>query len=142
MVAQVLIAVAFVLSTWSSHGVPAMTVGALVGTMGVILTITALRALGSALTPTPVPREASALQTSGIYRWIRHPIYTGLLTIMLGAVIGAGTGGGALWWIVAVGFFTAKAHWEDRLLHERYGTVWEQWARNTGALLPRMRGRR
>lgn len=139
---QAVIAVAFVLSPWSLHGAIAVVLGAALCALGVVVAIAALRALGSALTPTPVPRDGSALQTNGIYRWIRHPIYTSLLTIMLGLLLGAGTGVGVLWWLVAIGFFTAKSRWEDRLLHERYGTVWEQWARTTGALLPRIRGRR
>ena len=138
---QGVIAVAFVLSPWSRHGVPAATIGVAVSVAGAVVAVSAFRALGPALTPTPVPREASRLQTRGIYGWIRHPIYTGLLTIMLGLLVVAGTAIGVLWWLVAIAFFVAKSRWEDRLLRERYGDDWERWARTTGALLPRRRER-
>lgn len=139
---QGVIAVAFLLSPWSPHGTVAIVIGVPVALLGGLVAVAALRSLGDALTPTPVPRETSTLHTDGIYSVVRHPIYTGLLTIMLGLLIGAGSGLGALWWAVAIAFFTAKSRWEDRLLRERYGDAWERWARTTGALLPRLRERR
>lgn len=134
---QVVISLLFVISPWSPHGVVAISIGIVLVLAGGVIGVSALRALGDALTPTPVPRERSTLRTRGIYSVVRHPIYTGLLTAMLGLLVTAGSAWTALWWVVAIAFFTAKSHWEDRLLHERYGTAWEEWARHTGALLPR-----
>lgn len=139
---QVVIAVAFILSPWSPHGVVWISIGLVLVLLGGVIAVLALRALGDALTPTPVPRETSTLHTDGIYAVVRHPIYTGLLTTMLGLLVAAGSGLGVAWWAVAIAFFTAKSRWEDRLLRERYGDAWERWARSTGALLPRLGDRR
>lgn len=136
---QVVIAVLFAVSPWSGHGGVAIVVGVVLVLLGGVIGALAMRALGDALTPTPVPRESSTLRTDGIYSVVRHPIYTALLTAMLGLVVAAGSWWTAGWWLLAIVFFTAKARWEDRLLHERYGAAWEQWARTTGALLPRPR---
>jgi protein-S-isoprenylcysteine O-methyltransferase Ste14 len=38
------------------------------------------------LTASPLPRKDSSLVTSGPYRYVRHPMYTGLIMIFLPAV--------------------------------------------------------
>ena len=48
---------------------------------GVALAIAAGFVLGRSLTATPVPLEHATLRTSGPYRWVRHPIYTGVVLI-------------------------------------------------------------
>jgi len=97
----------------------------------------AFRALGRALTPTPVPIPGVGLRTDGPYRFVRHPIYSAILLAGTGFAVAIGT-----WWTVAalgvLGlFFFAKSRWEDRLLRAQYGAAWEEWASTTGALLPR-----
>jgi len=51
---------------------------------GVLLAVIAGTRLGSALTPTPVPTKAGSLATTGLYRYVRHPIYSGVLMIVAG----------------------------------------------------------
>lgn len=41
---------------------------------GLILVVAAALGLGSALTPTPMPKVNAGLRTSGLYRFVRHPI--------------------------------------------------------------------
>ncbi|MEZ5232380.1 MAG: methyltransferase [Acidimicrobiales bacterium] len=50
--------------------------------------VAALR-LGSSLSPNPVPRRAAVLATTGPYRWVRHPIYSGLVLFATGAALRA-----------------------------------------------------
>lgn len=141
VVGQALLGVGFVLSGWELHAPIAVAVGVIIVVSGSVIGLLAMRTLGDALTPTPVPRDSATLRTNGIYAWVRHPIYTGLLTGMLGMLVAAGTGRGWIWWVVAIVFFSAKARWEDQLLRARYGTAWQHWAEHTGALLPRLTGR-
>jgi len=54
-----------------------LALGGFFGTGGVI-------SLGRNLTPFPKPRETGELVTTGIYRYVRHPIYTGLVFGTLG----------------------------------------------------------
>ena len=116
-----------------------LVVGVPLLALGLVLGLAASRRLGSALTPTPVPITQAGLRTEGIYAVLRHPIYSAVLLAALGFTVIMGT-----WWtvgvfVVLVGFFTLKYRWEDRLLAQEYGTQWEAWSRQTGALIPRRR---
>jgi protein-S-isoprenylcysteine O-methyltransferase Ste14 len=51
---------------------------------GVSLSLAGSRALGSALTPFPRPRDGAAFREDGVYALARHPIYGGVLLIALG----------------------------------------------------------
>lgn len=115
---------------WAAIGGLVMIGGAVVGAY-------AFRALGSALTPTPLPRPDEVLRTDGPYRWVRHPIYSALLLLAWGWTIAVG---GLLTVLIAAalsGLLLAKSRWEDRMLHAVHGRDWEVWAARTGALLPR-----
>ena len=62
----------------------------------------------------PEPREGGTLITHGPYRWIRHPMYTGLLLISagLGGIIDSFHG-----WMLSLtllGALLVKASFEDR----------------------------
>jgi len=81
--------------------------------------VAALR-LGAALTPTPVPTERGTLITGGLYTFVRHPIYTGVLIIVVGLVIRSGSLLTLLVGVATVWFFNAKAAWEEARLAERY----------------------
>ncbi len=80
----------------------------------------ALLDLGQSLTPLPHPRDDSQLVSTGIYAWVRHPIYVG---VVLGAVAWAGWCASAthLLGAIALGiFFDAKARREEAWLLEKY----------------------
>lgn len=98
-------------------------------------------ALGSSLTPLPIPRAEGELVTSGVYRFIRHPIYTGLLLGSLGISIW----GASLWHFLVfaglVGVLYTKIHFEEKLLSTRYSD-YQSYAMTTGRLFPRWRAKR
>jgi protein-S-isoprenylcysteine O-methyltransferase Ste14 len=76
--------------------------------------------LGTALTATPVPNGKSQLKTGGMYGFVRHPIYSGVLLLAVGLVVRS-----ANWVTLAVGiatvsFFHTKAQWEERQLAEHF----------------------
>ena len=116
--------------------------GILLMVAGLAVFLIALLGLGTALTPTPVPQEGAALRTSGIYAVVRHPIYVGILVAALGFALA----GGSIWqvvlWAALAVFFYAKAFWEDRLLAERHGVAWFDYADHVSGFIPRIRGPR
>jgi protein-S-isoprenylcysteine O-methyltransferase Ste14 len=87
---------------------------------GVALAVAAGLVLGRALTATPVPTERATLRTSGPYRWVRHPIYTGVLLIILAMAVRSGSLFGLSLGAATVVFFHVKASWEERRLTERF----------------------
>ena len=85
----------------------------------ILLGIAALR-LGTALTPTPVPVSYGKLTTGGLYGYMRHPIYTGVLTTVAGITLRSGSWLHVAIAVATVVFFDRKAAWEEARLAERY----------------------
>jgi len=91
--------------------------------------------LGPGITPTPMPSSMGRLTTTGLYQWMRHPIYTGVLTIVIGMVAQSGN-----WVSLAIGFgafafFSVKARWEEARLAERYDG-YREYAQHTPRFFP------
>ncbi len=87
--------------------------GGLVGTLGLL-------ALGKNLSPFPKPIEGGRLVRSGVYRWVRHPIYSGLILSTLGWSLLTDTVLGLLLVVGLFIFFDLKSRREERWLGETY----------------------
>jgi protein-S-isoprenylcysteine O-methyltransferase Ste14 len=59
-------------------------VGKILAGVGVFLFILGIVALGKNITPLPHPKENAELVVTGPYRFVRHPIYGGLILIFIG----------------------------------------------------------
>ena len=103
--------------------------------LGLIISLSGIMGLGTSLTATPVPKEKAELKTAGIYALVRHPIYSGLLVMGIGVVLG----GGSLWKIVLflalLGLFEYKARFEEKLLLAAY-SGYAEYAQKTGRFVP------
>ena len=88
---------------------------------GLFLSVVALLQLRRALTPFPEPRADGALRTDGLYAWVRHPIYTGLIVASMGWGLYCASALGALTTAALFLFFDRKAAREERALAHRYG---------------------
>jgi protein-S-isoprenylcysteine O-methyltransferase Ste14 len=82
----------------------------------------------AALSPLPHPRTNSGLVVGGLYRWVRHPVYGGLLLWAAGLILQQGSllhllAGAALWLV-----FSAKAGREERLLEQQFPDYREKMA--------------
>ncbi len=103
---------------------------------GLVICVMAVLRLGSALTPTPVPMSGMSLRIDGIYAWVRHPIYSGILLAGLGFTIAVGSIWQVFVWVLLIVFFVGKSMWEDLLLSEVHGVAWYEYADRTGGLFP------
>lgn len=116
---------------WRWLGVP-LVVG------GVALALPALLRHGRRLTPLPEPNPALGLQCTGVYRLIRHPMYTGLLLTAFGLAIGLQKPWGIAGAVALTVFFNLKAREEERRLRRRY-PEYAAYQQRTGRFLPRWR---
>lgn len=115
-----------------------LLVGGIVVLGGAVLTLWSMLALGSALRPNPVPSSRSGLRTGGPYRFVRHPIYSGIVLMALGYVVMTGSWWTAFMTLILAEFLHIKSSWEDSLLAEAYAAEWVEWARRTpGGFIPR-----
>ncbi len=88
--------------------------------LGLVLIAVAASGLGRLVTPTPVPRAGGDLVTDGLYRFVRHPIYTGVLLVVGALVVPSGNWATLAVSVLTVAFFYAKSTWEEQRLAERY----------------------
>ena len=93
-------------------------------------------ALGSNWSARARIRAAHTLSTSGPYRIVRHPIYSGLLLSFLGTAIILGQARGYLGFVIAFLTWLFKSRREDRMLAHRFGADFTEYRRRTKALIP------
>jgi protein-S-isoprenylcysteine O-methyltransferase Ste14 len=114
---------------WTGVGVTALGVG---------FAIWARLALGTNWSGTVTLKDDHELIRNGPYRWIRHPIYTGILVAVLGTGIIRGQVRGLLGFAIILVTFFLKARREERFLRQEFGDGFEEHARRTGMFLPRL----
>ena len=88
--------------------------------IGLAVMIIGATGLGRGLTATPLPNAHAQLRTGGLYRYARHPIYSGLLLTMTSITAASGSGFRLLTLGVLVLLLTVKARWEERRLIQRF----------------------
>jgi len=75
---------------------------------------------------------------TGPYRWVRHPIYSGVYGLSLGTLLAAGEVR-ALLGMALLGFaFWRKIRLEERHLGTIFGAAYDEYRRSTGAVFPRI----
>jgi protein-S-isoprenylcysteine O-methyltransferase Ste14 len=115
-----------------------LLVGVLLTFVGVGISIWARLSLGSNWSGMVTLKLDHELVQKGLYRWIRHPIYTGILTGFIGTAMIQGHLRGWLGFAILLFSFYFKARREERFLREEFGPGFEEHVRRTGMFLPRM----
>jgi protein-S-isoprenylcysteine O-methyltransferase Ste14 len=77
------------------------------------------------------------LMRGGPYRFVRHPIYTGLLMAMLGTGMVRDRVSSLVGFVLLVVGFWVKSRIEEEFMRKTFGAEYEEYARGTGGLLPR-----
>lgn len=109
---------------------------------GLALRITAMASLGPRFSPLVAVQREHVLETRGLYAHIRHPGYLGALLACLGGALAFGSAL-ALPLVVAMRLaHAARIRREEAALERHFGDAWRDYARRSGALLPRLGGAR
>ena len=95
-------------------------IGAIISLLGFVVILVAILQLNKNLTPFPTPRENGSLINTGLYKYVRHPIYSGIFLAALGIVFYTGS-----YWQLTISFillilFYFKSKYEESLLIEKY----------------------
>ncbi len=122
----------------------AWAVPAIVRSAGLVLRMGGLAAiaagavnLGRSLSVHPEPPGHAKLKTDGLYRYVRHPIYSGVLVLAAGIALTSGNPISVLALILLILVLNVKARFEEQLLRERFPD-YDQYARRTPAFFPRL----
>jgi protein-S-isoprenylcysteine O-methyltransferase Ste14 len=110
-------------------------IGLAVYLLGLALAVWARVYLGRNWGMPMTQKDDPELVTSGPYRRVRHPIYSGIILAMIGTAVAV-----SLYWLVAVvvlgGYFIYSATVEERYMAKRFPDSYPQYKRSTKMLIP------
>jgi protein-S-isoprenylcysteine O-methyltransferase Ste14 len=81
-------------------------------------------------------KEGHELIRTGPYGLVRHPIYTGLITAVLGTAIVSGTVRAALGLVIISGSLVLKLRTEEDFMRETFPDQYPRYANQVPALIP------
>lgn len=81
-------------------------------------------------------RKNHTLVTQGIYRYIRHPIYTGMFLSTVGAEIAAGSLLVIPFFILGIWYFFIQAKQEEIILTKQFGKQHLEYKKNSAMFIP------
>jgi protein-S-isoprenylcysteine O-methyltransferase Ste14 len=110
--------------------------GVVVCVLGLVIAIAARRALAGNWSSAVTLKQDHELIRTGAYRFVRHPIYTGILTMCFGSAIEDGQLRGALAFAVMLAAFLIKSRREERLLVQHFPDDYPAYKRDVKALIP------
>lgn len=105
--------------------------------VGLAVRIAAMFQLGPRFSPLVSVQREHALETRGLYAFVRHPGYFGALLAALGNAVAFGSALALPLPALMLAAQLARIRSEEALMAERFGDEWRAYARRTGALLPR-----
>jgi protein-S-isoprenylcysteine O-methyltransferase Ste14 len=105
---------------------------------GLVIVIRARKTLGQNWSgaASVIFRQGHELITTGPYAYARHPIYTGILLMVLGTAASIGTVGAGLAVLVVLFWFLYRVGVEERLLTKHFPEEYPSYARRVKALVP------
>jgi protein-S-isoprenylcysteine O-methyltransferase Ste14 len=110
-------------------------IGAVVFAAGLGLAVWARVYLGANWGMPRTRKEEPELVTSGPYRFVRHPIYSGILLGILGTALATN-----LWWLVALvivgAYFIYSARVEEGIMANTFPTTYPSYRMHTKMLIP------
>jgi len=116
-------------------------IGATLLVIFTFFTVWARWVLGKMWAAIAVVKENHQLRTDGPYRITRHPIYSGILGMLLGSTLLAGGGSIVLGFIIAVLFFANRIHIEEQLMIDTFGHQYVQYKERVPQVIPGLRFR-
>lgn len=111
------------------------TLGTLMLAIGLGFSVWARRHLGRNWSAHVVVKEDHALVRTGPYRFVRHPIYTGILLGMLGMALAIGEWRALVGLAAMVLSFAIKSRQEEGRMRETF-PEYAEYQRETAALIP------
>lgn len=124
---------------WSKLGVPEWTrwLGVGIGFLCVAGIYRLFSSIGTGITPVSATRKEHKLSTHGIYRWIRHPLYTVGSSFYISFGLMADN-----WFIIFMGVLTfivmaIRTPKEEANLIAKFGDEYREYMKRTGKFLPK-----
>jgi protein-S-isoprenylcysteine O-methyltransferase Ste14 len=114
-------------------------IGAIILIASTVFTIWSRFALGSMWSANAVARVDHELRTSGPYAVTRHPIYTGLIGMVLGTALVSGNGEWILILVAVIVVLAARAVREEHVMASTFPHRYEAYRKRVPGFVPRPR---
>jgi protein-S-isoprenylcysteine O-methyltransferase Ste14 len=104
----------------------------LLGWVGILISAYNIRTV---LTAEPLPRKNGKLSTDGLYRYVRHPMYTSVMVLSAGIAVSSGS---LIKYALVIGLavlFHFKSNYEEHYLAEQY-PEYTNYAKKTPRFVP------
>ena len=118
------------------HSIPVSLLGLLIAGAALLLFATAMLTLDQQFTPAHQSHLPNQIIRSGPYRFIRHPIYTSNLLLMMGLFLLSGSVWIILNLLVLIAYYVPTILIEERALRSSF-PEYDDHAQTTGRILPR-----
>ncbi|TCK83634.1 methyltransferase family protein [Albibacterium bauzanense] len=102
---------------------------------GVLISLVAILQLKSNLTPFPSPTKNGTLIQTGLYRYMRHPIYTGIIVFIFCYSLFSDSLSRLVVSVLLVVLFYFKSRYEEGLLLEKFAE-YPAYKSRTGRFFP------
>ena len=109
----------------------------LTAAIGLIVLLLSIYALQKSISPFPSPKKNAILIDSGVYKYIRHPIYTAILLSTFGWAIYSGSLFRIIVFITLFLLFEIKSTFEEKLLIAKYPN-YLNYKKTTGKYFPKI----
>ena len=104
--------------------------------IGIFIIIIAIFQLNKNLSPFPTPLENSELIVTGLFHYVRHPIYTGILMVTFFLAIYFNSGYKLIITVLLAILFYYKSEYEEAQLEKRF-PGYKSYKAGTGRFYPR-----
>ena len=112
--------------------------GVAIAAAGSVLLIVMFRALGLNVTDTVETRASATFVRKGPYRYIRNPMYTGVLVFSAGIGLALESVYVVLFGAAAFVMLAIRTRQEEKFLLARFGEQYENYMREVGRFFPRL----
>jgi protein-S-isoprenylcysteine O-methyltransferase len=104
---------------------------------GLIIRWTAIISLGKAFSVNVAIRDKQTLYRSGLYRFVRHPSYSGLMVCLVAVALGGRNwAGAALVLVPTTAALVYRMHVEEKALLTAFGDDYRAYSQSTWRLIP------
>lgn len=105
--------------------------------IGIVIFIISIIQLNKNLSPFPTPRSDSQLVQTGLYKYIRHPVYTGILISFGSYALYSGSIYRLIITLILYLLFLVKSRYEEEQLMNRYDE-YGTYRKKTGRFFPKI----
>lgn len=113
--------------------------GVVITAAGIGFAVWARAYLGGNWSSSVTVKTGHQLVRTGPYRWVRHPIYTGLILALVGTALERRQVRGLIAIVLVYVGFKIKSKIEERAMTSTFGTEYDDYSRSTGAIVPKLR---